>query len=1125
MEPDPTLSNSEEGRALGALSAIDYDWTMHLRSVWSDPAFDAPQIHAEWRREFGSRLDRLETEKGSNSPLGWLMVGQPGSGKTHWLSICRKQAAERGCGFVLVDMTDVREFWSTVLQGYLDSLQQEWQPGKLQQQVLLEKFLGRFRINVSVSDAIKYLASYPAERLAQAISRLVDVIRKQHPRQGTQHQDVVRALLAVSSQDASIHAAGLSWLNANPVDGPMRTLLGFSQTPEEPHRIVRALSWIMGLCGPTVLAFDQLDPIVAQLDPSARAQSLETNPESMRALSIIQQIANGLGALRDATCRTLTLVSCLDSTLHAMARYSISSWLDRFEAPRAFASQIGSGGATGLIAPRVAAGCEAIPFSPPYPTWPITESALNEGVGLSPRDWLKLCEAHRRRCLAAGRVIELATLKSETSERGSPAPAIDLQWWDARFAELQREAPVAELRKESNEEEPIESLLLAGCRCLLRQFDLPARWQTIVDDFSGGKTTKPLHARIRLIDHEAGDREEHFCFRSLERSHAIAFQARLKGAINGSGIDRRLPFRHCLILRSQAFPAGAITQELLSQYENLGGLWSPVTEDEIRVLCALKELELENKPGLEDWLKRRLPTAALSFFQAATRRLSQLTGSKDPQSPPGIPSTESTLLAPLVTGEPPEQSPPPAFHHPPTPEAPKAFPKLADATSPSLPSPPMPESIPLGQRLMGTRTETVSLPVALLEKHTIVLAGAGSGKTVLLKRIVEEAALAGIPSIVIDGANDLAALGDIRPDIPAGWGPEDPAKAQRYHQTTQVVTWTPGRESGNNLVFEPLPDFASAATDPDSLQLAIDAAVDAIGSLVLSGRGSAVENRRGILSSALKYFAEKGSGNLEDFIELLSGLPPEAGLGIAKEGKLAKEMADTLKAKIETNPMLRGIGAGMDPGVLFGDTEPLADLKSERTPGSGPSKVRISVINLMGLATPDLRQQFIYQLGMTLFGWIKRHPNPPGRPLRGLLVVDEAKDFVPSGKSIPSKVSIQLLASQARKYHLGLVLATQMPKEVENRVVGNCATHFYGRASSPAAIQSIQELLQNRGGQAEDVATLKAGHFFAYNAEAGMSQPVRLLSPMCLSHHQTLEETTILANAAKSKLSLAGETR
>jgi DNA helicase HerA-like ATPase len=86
-----------------------------------------------------------------------------------------------------------------------------------------------------------------------------------------------------------------------------------------------------------------------------------------------------------------------------------------------------------------------------------------------------------------------------------------------------------------------------------------------------------------------------------------------------------------------------------------------------------------------------------------------------------------------------------------------------------------------------------------------------------------------------------------------------------------------------------------------------------------------------------------------------------------------------------------------------------------------------------------------------LFSWIKKNPDPGGRALRGLLVIDEAKDFVPSSQASVCKESLMRLAAQARKYHLGLIFATQNPKDIENRIVGNCSTHFYGKVNAPAA--------------------------------------------------------------------------
>ncbi|PGD67028.1 hypothetical protein COM46_31330, partial [Bacillus pseudomycoides] len=80
-----------------------------------------------------------------------------------------------------------------------------------------------------------------------------------------------------------------------------------------------------------------------------------------------------------------------------------------------------------------------------------------------------------------------------------------------------------------------------------------------------------------------------------------------------------------------------------------------------------------------------------------------------------------------------------------------------------------------------------------------------------------------------------------------------------------------------------------------------------------------------------------------------------------------------------------------------------------------------------GLTTDEQKHSFVNQLQMGLFAWIKK--NPAGdRPLGGLFVMDEAQNFAPSDRSTPATQSTLALASQARKYGLGLVYATQSPK-------------------------------------------------------------------------------------------------
>jgi DNA helicase HerA-like ATPase len=188
-----------------------------------------------------------------------------------------------------------------------------------------------------------------------------------------------------------------------------------------------------------------------------------------------------------------------------------------------------------------------------------------------------------------------------------------------------------------------------------------------------------------------------------------------------------------------------------------------------------------------------------------------------------------------------------------------------------------------------------------------------------------------------------------------------------------------------------------------------------------------------------------------------------------------------LRAAIATNPLLQSRGAPLDPEVLF---------------GTDTGSTRISVINFSGLASDEARQSFVNQLQMSLFTWIKRNPSATGR----LFVLDEAQNFAPSMKMTPCKESTLALAAQARKYGLGMMFATQTPTGIDNKIVSNCTTHFYGRMSSPATIAATRGLLEAKGGGgSEDVARLSRGEFY-FSTEA-VARPIRIRTPICLTWH------------------------
>jgi len=174
----------------------------------------------------------------------------------------------------------------------------------------------------------------------------------------------------------------------------------------------------------------------------------------------------------------------------------------------------------------------------------------------------------------------------------------------------------------------------------------------------------------------------------------------------------------------------------------------------------------------------------------------------------------------------------------------------------------------------------------------------------------------------------------------------------------------------------------------------------------------------------------------------------------------------------------------------------------------------VSVISLIGLPTDEQRQSFVNQLEMALFAWIKRHP-ANDRPLGGLFVMDEAQTLAPSGAMTACTASTLALASQARKYGLGLVFATQAPKGIHNRIVGNAATQYFGFINSPTQVAAAKEMAAARGSTVLDISRLAAGEFYAVTEGAPFR---RITTPMCLSYHppSALTAEEVLARASDS---------
>jgi len=382
----------------------------------------------------------------------------------------------------------------------------------------------------------------------------------------------------------------------------------------------------------------------------------------------------------------------------------------------------------------------------------------------------------------------------------------------------------------------------------------------------------------------------------------------------------------------------------------------------------------------------------------------------------------------------------------------------------------------------------------------VIFAGSGSGKTVLIRRIVEECALRGVSAIVLDPNNDLARLGIGWPEAPASWMPGDARLAENYLAHTDVVIWTPRRESGRPLSLRPLPDFKSVLDDPDEFNEAVEAAVaSVVPRLNLDGRTSRAQLGQAVLRSAVRYYGRRGGNSLRGLADLLAAMP-EGVSELDNAVRIGGDLARSLTAAMVNDPLFGGKATPLDPGVLL-------------TPASG-KRARISVISFVGLPSDDQRQSFVNQLQMALFAWIKRHP-ARDRPLGGLFAMDEAQTLAPSGAMTACTQSTLALASQARKYGLGLVFATQAPKGLHNRISGNATTQLFGLLNSPVQIGAAREMAAAKGGDVSDISLLKSGQFYAAIEGRGFT---KIRTPLCLSYHPraplTTEEVIALAQGS-----------
>lgn len=369
----------------------------------------------------------------------------------------------------------------------------------------------------------------------------------------------------------------------------------------------------------------------------------------------------------------------------------------------------------------------------------------------------------------------------------------------------------------------------------------------------------------------------------------------------------------------------------------------------------------------------------------------------------------------------------------------------------------------------GTRADTPFLLDAQdLTTHALCLGMTGSGKTGLGIGLLEEAAIDGIPAIIVDPKGDLGNLLLQFPELrPSDFGPWiDPDQARREGVTpeelaaTTASTWssglakwgqdgdrirrlaaaadfaiyTPGSPAGLQLsIFSALDAPPPAVRlDPNTLRDSVTAAVSSL--LALANLSTDAQSPAFILLSTLvdREWRAGRSLRLDSLIRLVQD-PPTDRIGV-----LTLDAVITPKERQSLGKKLNALLASPSLAA-WNQGEPL-DI--QRLLYTADGKPRLSVISIAHLAETE-RMFFTTLLLTSIVAWMRQQPGTSS--LRALFYMDEIFGYFPPTANPPSKAPMLTLLKQARAFGLGIVLATQNPVDIDYRGLSNIGLWMIGR--------------------------------------------------------------------------------
>lgn len=388
-----------------------------------------------------------------------------------------------------------------------------------------------------------------------------------------------------------------------------------------------------------------------------------------------------------------------------------------------------------------------------------------------------------------------------------------------------------------------------------------------------------------------------------------------------------------------------------------------------------------------------------------------------------------------------------------------------------------------------------------LTTHAMCVGMTGSGKTGLGIALLEEAAIDGIPAIILDPKGDLGNLLLAFPGLEASnflpwieqdevarsgltadkyaenvaktwkdgleeWG-EDSKRIESYKKAVDTVIYTPASQAGIPL------SLLNSFTAP-SEELMLDSAafrdriLTTTSSLLglLGIEADPIKSKEHILISTILEQAWREKRNL-DLASLIQQIqkPPFSKVGVF-DLETFYPAKERLNLSIQLNNLLAS------PGFhAWMQGEPL---EIQRLLYTKDGKPRHAIISIAHLSDAE-RMFFVTLLLNEVLAWVRRQSGTSS--LRAILYMDEIFGFFPPTSNPPSKTPMLALLKQARAFGMGVVLATQNPVDLDYKGLSNCGTWFIGKLQTERDRSRIIEGLKvasMKDANLEDIQSLLA---------------------------------------------------